>query len=187
MRANSPDMCLQHEKSRGLLGTPSFAKQIAAFVIDEAPCISQWGEDFRPEYARLGTLRAFVPSHVPFLFASATLPPLVRAEVRKYLHVSTDHSYHVNIGTDRPNISWFVQHTKGAKSDLDSLNFLGDDSEDGPIEHVRDILPPRLRGAVVLYHSRRSKRSKRIIMENFRSGEIKILLICYSGDGSIQR
>ncbi|KAK7018291.1 P-loop containing nucleoside triphosphate hydrolase protein, partial [Favolaschia claudopus] len=193
----SPDMCLQHDKFRQLLSAPAFAKQVAAFVIDEAHCISQWGDNFRPEYSQLGTLRAFVPLHVPFLFASATLPPLVLAEVRKSLHFSTDTSYHVNLGNDRPNIAWFVQHMNGAKSDLDALNFIvpPHDSEDVDIpieqsmvfiddinlgmealEHVRDLLPPRMRGAVALYHSRRSKRSKRIIMEKFRAGEIKILL-----------
>ncbi|KAK7002050.1 P-loop containing nucleoside triphosphate hydrolase protein [Favolaschia claudopus] len=143
-------------------------RQVAAFVIDEAHCISQWGEDFRPEYAQLGSLRAFVPLHV-----------------RKSLHFSTDTSYHVNLGTDRPNIAWFVQHMKGAKSDLDALNFLVGAHDPDDVEalievaqsmHVRDLLPPHLRGAVALYHSRRSKRSKRIIMEKFRTGEIKILL-----------
>ncbi|KAJ6600054.1 P-loop containing nucleoside triphosphate hydrolase protein, partial [Mycena sp. CBHHK59/15] len=69
-----------HPKFRQLLSTPAFAKKIAAFVIDEAHCISQWGDNFRAEYAELGTLRAFVPLQVPFLVASATLPPPVLAE-----------------------------------------------------------------------------------------------------------
>ncbi|KAJ7078525.1 hypothetical protein C8R43DRAFT_1177902, partial [Mycena crocata] len=120
----SPDMCLKHDKFRQLLNTPAFAKMIAAFVIDEAHCISQWGDDFRTEYAELGTLRAFVPSHVPFMFASATLPPLVLAEVRKSLHVSADASYHVNLGMDRVNIAWFVQLMNAAKTDLEALDFL---------------------------------------------------------------
>ncbi|KAK7031813.1 P-loop containing nucleoside triphosphate hydrolase protein [Favolaschia claudopus] len=193
----SPLNVLEIDQFRQLISTPAFAKKIAAFVIDEAHCISQWGEDFRPEYSKLGTLRAFVPLHVPFLFASATLPPLVLEEVRKSLHIFPESSYHVNLGTDRPNIAWFVQHMKGAKSDLDALNFLVDaqGSEDAIIEliqsmvffddinlamdaleHLRDLLPRHMRGAIALYHSRRSKRSKRIIMEKFRKGEIKILL-----------
>ncbi|KAJ7466530.1 P-loop containing nucleoside triphosphate hydrolase protein [Mycena latifolia] len=193
----SPDMCLKHDKFRQLLSTPTFAKKIAAFVIDEAHCISQWGADFRTEYAELGTLRAFVPSQVPFMVASATLQPLVLAEVRKSVHISPETSYHVNLGTDRPNIAWFVHHMKAAKSDLEALDFLipPHDSVDsaieltqtmvffddidiamGALEHLRDRLPRTSRGAVALYHSRRSKRSKRIIMEKFRKGEIKILL-----------
>jgi superfamily II DNA helicase RecQ len=193
----SPDMCLKHDKFRQLLNTAAFAKKIAAFVVDEAHCISQWGDDFRTEYAELGTLRAFVPSQVPFMFASATLPPPVLAEVRKSLHVSPETSYHVNLGTDRPNIAWFVQLMKAAKTDLEALDFLisAHDSEDSIIEllqtmvffddinlamdaleHLRDRLPLRNRGQIAVYHSRRSKRSKRIIMEKFRKGEIKILL-----------
>ncbi|KAG2028715.1 P-loop containing nucleoside triphosphate hydrolase protein [Suillus americanus] len=57
-------MCLNHDKFRGSISSPSFAGHIAAIVIDEAHCISQWGEKFREEYAKLGTLRAFVPSHI---------------------------------------------------------------------------------------------------------------------------
>ncbi|KAJ6611662.1 hypothetical protein B0H10DRAFT_2165771 [Mycena sp. CBHHK59/15] len=132
----SPDMCLKHDKFRQLLSTPAFAQRIAAFVIDEAHCISQWGDSFRAEYADLGTLRAFVPLEVPFLVASATLPPTVLAEVRKSVHMNTETSYHVNLGTDRPNIAWFVQYTKAAKTDLEALEFLvpSHDSEDAVVE-----------------------------------------------------
>ncbi|KAJ6625546.1 P-loop containing nucleoside triphosphate hydrolase protein [Mycena sp. CBHHK59/15] len=185
----SPDMCLKHPKFRQLLSTPAFAKKIAAFVIDEAHCISQWGDNFRTEYAELGTLRAFVPLQVPFLVASATLPPPVLAEVRKSVHMSPDTSYHVNLGTDRPNIAWFVQHMKAGKTDLEALDFLAvgeliqsmvffDDIDLAlaALEHLRARLPRVLRGAIAVYHSRRSKRSKRIIMEKFRKGEIKLLL-----------
>ncbi|KAJ7841735.1 hypothetical protein B0H14DRAFT_3693692 [Mycena olivaceomarginata] len=147
----SPDMCLKHDKFRQLLNTP------AGGMIS-----------------------------VPFMIAFATPPPLVLAEVRKSLHISTDTAYHVNLGTDRPNIAWFVHHMKGAKSDLEALEFLirTRGSEDAIIElvqsmaleHLRDLLPPHLRGSIALYHSRRSKRSKQIIMDKFRKGEIKILL-----------
>jgi superfamily II DNA helicase RecQ len=191
-------MCLKHDRFRRLLSTPAFAQRIAAFVIDEAHCICQWGDGFRAEYAELGTLRAFVPLKVPFLIASATLSPNILTEVRNSVHMDPETSYHVNIGTDRPNIAWFVQHMKGAKSDLEALETVlipthhPDDSivkltpsmvffDDinlmmDTLKHVRPLLPRRNRGEIAIYHSRRSRRSKRIIMEKFRSGEIKILL-----------
>ena len=34
---------------------------LSLFAVDEAHCISQWGHDFRPEYARMGFLRQPVP------------------------------------------------------------------------------------------------------------------------------
>ncbi|KAJ7845893.1 hypothetical protein B0H13DRAFT_2363437 [Mycena leptocephala] len=119
-------MCLKHDKFRLLFSTPAFAKRIAAFVVDEAHCISQWGDNFRTEYAELGTLRAFVPLRVPFMIASATLPPLVLAEVRKSMYMSTETSYHA------------------AKSDLESLEFLvpPHDSEDAVVE-VKQTMKPR--------------------------------------------
>jgi superfamily II DNA helicase RecQ len=101
----SPNMCLQHDRFRQLLCNPKFAGKIAAFVIDEAHCITQWGGSFRPEYALLGMLRAFVPVHVPFLIASATLPPPVLAQVRLSMHIRADNSFHVNLGVNRPNIA----------------------------------------------------------------------------------
>lgn len=48
--------------------------KIELFVIDEAHCISEWGSDFRPDYARLGELRSMFPN-TKILGMSATIPP----------------------------------------------------------------------------------------------------------------
>ncbi|KAF8214785.1 hypothetical protein K438DRAFT_2138306, partial [Mycena galopus ATCC 62051] len=169
-----PRCALKHNKFRQLLNTPAFSKKIAAFVIDEVHCIAQcYSNKFRVEleYADLGTLHSFVPSKVSFVAVSATIPPLVLAQIRKTLHISPDTSYHVNLGMDRPNIAWFVQPMKGAKGDLEALDFIfpPHDSEDSwvdpkqtmvffddinlamdALEHARDRLPRRCRGMVAL-------------------------------------
>ncbi|KIJ62765.1 hypothetical protein HYDPIDRAFT_113857 [Hydnomerulius pinastri MD-312] len=117
-------MCLLHDGFRKLLSDGKLSSKLAAVVIDEAHCISQWGNKFRPEYAKLGTLRALMPTKVPFLVTSATLPPLVLADVQTKVHIQTSTSYHVDVGTDQPNISWEVRIMKAAKSDLESLRFM---------------------------------------------------------------
>lgn len=183
-------MCLKHERFRKLLSNPKFADKIAAFVIDEAHCITQWGDKFRTEYAELGTLRAFVPVHVPFLVASATLPPPVLAQVRKTMHIRADNSYHVNLGIDRLNIAWICRNMKGAKSDLEALDFLVTADELTQtmvffddinlsleaLKYLRALLPDAKKGEIAAYSSRRTTRAKRRVMDEFRRGKIKILL-----------
>ncbi|EDR03485.1 uncharacterized protein LACBIDRAFT_307223 [Laccaria bicolor S238N-H82] len=132
----SPDMCLEHNGFQKLLSDPKFAAHISTFIIDKAHCISQWGDKFRLVYSELGTLHSFVSANIPFLVTLATLPPLVLAEVWKIMHIQSDNSYHINLGTDRPNITWFVQLMKGGKTNFESLDFLvpsggsGDDNID---------------------------------------------------------
>jgi len=52
-------MCFEHELFRKILKEESFNKDICAIIVDEAPCISQWGGDFHKAYALLEKLRAF--------------------------------------------------------------------------------------------------------------------------------
>ncbi|KAF8341697.1 hypothetical protein F5887DRAFT_1076461 [Amanita rubescens] len=136
----SPEMCLEHVQFRSLLNLNAFAKNILVLVIDEAHCISQWGDKFRKSYADLGTLRAFVPAKVPILATSATLPPVILAQVQKTLLMDSESIFHVNQGTDRPNITWFVRRMTAAKSDLESLSFLISLDEDGNVISFRQTL-----------------------------------------------
>jgi ATP-dependent DNA helicase RecQ len=58
--------------------------ELRSFVIDEAHCISIWGPDFRPAYAKLGQLRVMFP-HVPVAAFTATATPRVREQIKESL------------------------------------------------------------------------------------------------------
>src|SRR5579883_2164540 len=73
----------------------------ALFVVDEAHCISEWGHDFRPGYARLGAIiEALGHPRVLALTATASLP--VRKEIVERLGMRNPKI--VVQGFDRPNI-----------------------------------------------------------------------------------
>jgi ATP-dependent DNA helicase RecQ len=78
---------------------------IALFAIDEAHCVSQWGHDFRPEYAQLGGLRQHF-SDVPMAALTATADAQTREDIVRVLGLQ--HARRHVTGFDRPNIRYTV-------------------------------------------------------------------------------
>jgi ATP-dependent DNA helicase RecQ len=77
--------------------------QVKFFVIDEAHCISQWGHDFRPEYARLGEVRKLLGSP-PTIALTATATDEVRVDIIHQLDMTEPRVYVT--GFDRPNLRY---------------------------------------------------------------------------------
>jgi ATP-dependent DNA helicase RecQ len=55
--------------------------KIAMVVIDEAHCISVWGQSFRPNYRRIVNLIKLLPKNFPVLATTATATPRVEADI----------------------------------------------------------------------------------------------------------
>lgn len=65
---------------------------VAAFVVDEAHCISQWGHDFRPEYRQILDVRRHFP-HAVTLALTATATPRVQQDIRQTLGLRSDQAF----------------------------------------------------------------------------------------------
>jgi ATP-dependent DNA helicase RecQ len=91
------------------------AMDIALIAIDEAHCVSQWGHDFRPEYAALGALRQHFPQ-VPFIGLTATADPQTRDDVLQVLGLHQARQFATSF--DRPNIRYGVLEKHRPQSQL---------------------------------------------------------------------
>lgn len=78
----APEM-LRDEEMRALI-----AARASMLVIDEAHCISSWGHDFRPAYARFGQWFRRVAPSIPVLALTATATEATIADMARCLGLS---------------------------------------------------------------------------------------------------
>lgn len=77
-------------------------------AVDEAHCISQWGNDFRPAYKNIAVLRQLHPS-VNVIALTATAKPKVVQEIMKELDFMAPKVFQASF--KRPNIAYMVLDT----------------------------------------------------------------------------
>ena len=88
-------------------------------VIDEAHCVSQWGQDFRPSYLDIPEFVDKLPRRPVVAAFTATATPRVRRDILKLLQLR--HPF-VNVTSfDRPNLYWEVRRPKDKLEELFSL------------------------------------------------------------------
>lgn len=92
---------------------------ISLICIDEAHCVSSWGNDFRETYTKLNIIKKWIPN-IPILAVTATASEKIRKDICKLLELNNPLFI---IGSfDRPNLYIKVQQKQDIKSDL--LNLL---------------------------------------------------------------
>ena len=150
-------------------------------------------------YAELGKLRAFFPPHIPIYATSATVPASTLQDITVSLGIDIANTFFLNLGNDRPNISFSVNRMNGAE-DFAALKphlfrTVGSLTPTTPDDlfktfvftntvsstlvgtrFIRSWLPKHLWKYVAFIHAHRSSRDKRRVMRRFRRGRIKILV-----------
>ncbi len=91
---------------------------VKLLAIDEAHCISEWGHDFRPDYANLKMLRIAFPN-VPTIALTATATENVRADIIRQLHLRSPRVFISSF--NRPNLTYSVVPKKKGSASLFAL------------------------------------------------------------------
>ncbi|KLO09018.1 P-loop containing nucleoside triphosphate hydrolase protein [Schizopora paradoxa] len=196
----SPEMLLTERFIRNVLRNKEFSARVYSVFIDEAHCISHWGESFRKQYGRLGMIRAFLPKGTPVTAVSASLTPRVARDVRGSLQFRDGYLF-VNKGNNRSNVSLVVRSIHNKADSYTDLDFLIPDGttqrlaikkawvycdhiHDGSdiVDHLQDRLPPELHDAIRPYHATLEPDYREKCMRLFREGHIRVL-ICTDAAG----
>jgi RecQ family ATP-dependent DNA helicase len=106
----TPERIAKGEQTRQMLNELYQNEMLARFVIDEAHCVSQWGHDFRKDYAKLGLLKMEFPE-VPILALTATARRKVAEDTTNILQIPFCKRF--NTGFDRPNLYFGVTEKEG--------------------------------------------------------------------------
>jgi len=152
---------------------------IALIAIDEAHCVSQWGHDFRPEYAALGALRDHFPK-VPLIALTATADPHTRQDIVELLGLQHANRYVTSF--DRPNIRYTVLEKYRPKDQLQ--RFLATQSDEAGIVYALsrkrvDEITEHLQQqgfAAAAYHAGLPADVRRDVQERFLRDDIAIVV-----------
>lgn len=86
---------------------------IPLVAVDEAHCVSQWGQDFRPAYLGIGEFIAALPKHPVVAALTATATQRVREDIAALLGLRNP--FTVVTGFDRPNLHFSVEQLAGKR------------------------------------------------------------------------
>ena len=89
---------------------------ISMLAVDEAHCISQWGQDFRPSYLRIVEFIKVLPRRPVIAAFTATATEKVRQDVKRILELRSP--VEVVTGFDRPNLYFEVLHPEMKEAEL---------------------------------------------------------------------
>lgn len=84
--------------------------QVSLVAVDEAHCVSQWGQDFRPSYLRIAFFLGKLSPRPPVGAFTATATGQVKQDIARLLELRDPVS--ITTGFDRPNLYFAVERPR---------------------------------------------------------------------------
>lgn len=95
---------------------------ISMVTVDEAHCISQWGQDFRPSYLKIIDFVEQLPGNPIISAFTATATEVVKNDIARILKLKNPNI--VVTGFDRENLYYQVEHLTGKQKDIFIQNYI---------------------------------------------------------------
>ena len=190
----SPEM-LTTPRFNKLLTNSSFQQHLCLVFVDECHLVDEQGNDFRSCYKSIGLLRSRIPTIIPWIAVSATLPPGPHFNaVMKSLGFHAGHYTHCTLPIDNPHIcyipkvfqypisgtsfldlAWLIQASATSSHEITKTLVFCETIELGNrvLNFLHSLLPHPLcrdKKLILPYHSLLSKPGRVAVMENFKSG-----------------
>lgn len=95
---------------------------ISMVTVDEAHCISQWGQDFRPSYLKIIDFVEQLSGNPIISAFTATATEVVKNDIARILKLKNPNI--VVTGFDRENLYYQVEHLTGKQKDIFIQNYI---------------------------------------------------------------
>src|SRR2546430_1553719 len=156
-------------------------RAVSLLAVDEAHCIVEWGNEFRPVYRRLDRFRYLLGDPVTIaLTGSAT--PGTRSEILQVLRIP--HAETVLTSFDRPNLAFRVERVRDNRERFARLRDLVRSPEGSSIVYTPTRRLPELATRALLrmaarpapYHAGPTAGARRRVLRSFLSGQAPIVV-----------
>jgi ATP-dependent DNA helicase RecQ len=154
---------------------------IKLLAVDEAHCISQWGHDFRPDYARLGYFRKTL-GNPPTIALTATATDVVRRDIVELLALNEPRIFIT--GFARENLFYEVLNPRSDRERAEMLvKFLRETPGTGIIyastrkrtEEVAEVIARETPRRAAVYHAGLPPDERRATQEAFMGGRFEVI------------
>ncbi|ACK68300.1 ATP-dependent DNA helicase, RecQ family [Rippkaea orientalis PCC 8801] len=168
---------------------------INGIILDEAHCLVQWGETFRPAYRRLGTIRSALLKHKPpetkiaIAAFTATANPNDQGIISSVLHLENPQVFCLNPYRSNFNLQVKIAWSPRCRRHL-LLNFIQSKKQQSGLIYVRSRRDSEalaqwlnsLQNNTASYHAGLSPQQRREIEEKWLKNELQFV-VCTSAFG----